>query len=268
MQKKLIVVSLATALSLPVTSFSQTAAPAAEPAVAAPASPFTGNFTLASEYLYRGIAQTGGKMAVQGGFDYAHPSGLYIGTWASNISWIGDANPTLNTSAPIEVDIYGGYKGSLPGDIGYDIGVLTYNYPGSRKPTGNAKPQTIEGYGAVTWKWFTLKYSVSTESLFGWTSPTGRKTSGSGYLDLTGTYDLGNGWGVVGHAGHQKVNHRGSASYDDWKVGVTKDVGVGTVALSLLGSNAKDSCSKGQDYCFNGYEAGKTRALLSFGKTF
>ena len=49
---------------------------------------------------------------------------------------------------------------------------------------------------------------------------------------------------------------------------MTKDVGIGTVALSLLGTNAKDSCRKGEDYCFNGYETGKTRALLSFGKTF
>ena len=271
MQKKLLVLSLASAILIPVASFAETAEPAAAaPAApaAAPASPFTGNFMLASEYLYRGIAQTGGKMAVQGGFDYAHPSGFYVGTWASNISWIGDANPGMNVSAPIEVDIYGGYKGTISGDLGYDVGVLTYNYPGSRKPSGNAKPQTTEVYGALTWKWLSAKYSVTTGSLFGWTSPTGEKTDGSGYFDVTATYDLGDGWGVVGHAGHQEVKHRDSASYDDWKVGVTKDVGIGTVAFSLLGTNAKGECSKGEDYCFNGYDAGKTRALLSFGKTF
>lgn len=107
-----------------------------EAAPAAPASPFTGNFTIASEYLYRGIAQTRGKPALQGGFDYAHPSGFYIGTWGSNISWINDA--VAGASASLELDIYGGYKGTA-GPLGYDVGVLTYNYPGTGKPGGAAR---------------------------------------------------------------------------------------------------------------------------------
>ncbi|MDO8932340.1 MAG: TorF family putative porin, partial [Rhodocyclaceae bacterium] len=56
-------------------------APLSALAADAPATPehsFTGNVTLASEYLYRGIAQTRGKPALQGGFDYAHASGLYV----------------------------------------------------------------------------------------------------------------------------------------------------------------------------------------------
>ena len=47
---------------------------------------FTSNVTLASEYIYRGIGQTNRKPAIQGGFDYAHSSGVYLGTWASNVS--------------------------------------------------------------------------------------------------------------------------------------------------------------------------------------
>lgn len=256
--RALVSVALAAAFLVPAASFAETAAPA---------SPFTGNFMLASEYLYRGIAQTNGKPAIQGGFDYAHPSGFYIGTWASSISWISDTVP--GASANIEIDVYGGYKGTISGDLGYDVGVLTYNYPGKNKPTGNAKPDTTEVYGAVTWKWLSVKYSLSTGSLFGWTTTDGKvgdKTSGSGYLDVTATYDLGGGLGVVAHAGHQKVKDRGTASYSDWKLGVTKDVGIGTVGLAVLGTNAKGK--PGEDYAFNGYDAGKSRALLTFGKTF
>lgn len=271
MRNKLVVLTLASAMLLPAASFAQTAEPAAAaPApAAAPASPFTGNFMLASEYLYRGIAQTNGKMAVQGGFDYAHPSGFYVGAWASNISWISDTFP--GASASIEVDVYGGYKGSITEDIGYDVGVLTYNYPGSRKPVGNAKPETVEVYGALTWKWLSVKYSHTTGSLFGWTTNEGNigdKTSGSGYLDGTGTFDLGNGTSVIAHVGHQKVKDRSSASYSDWKLGVTQDVGIGNLGLAVLGTNAKGNCAKGEDYCFNGYDAGKNRLLLTFGKTF
>ncbi|MEK7737008.1 MAG: TorF family putative porin [Pseudomonadota bacterium] len=93
---------VAGAFLLPQVGHAQTAAPAAAPA--AP-SPFVGNFTLASEYLYRGIAQTRGKPAIQGGFDYAHPSGFYVGTWGSNISWLTDAGAS---GASLELDIYGG----------------------------------------------------------------------------------------------------------------------------------------------------------------
>jgi uncharacterized protein (TIGR02001 family) len=278
MRKTIIAASIATAaFAVPNLAAAQATA------AAAPASPhtFTGNFTLASEYLYRGIAQTRGKPAVQGGFDYSHSSGFYVGTWASNISWLSDNPPLANgntTSAPIELDIYGGYKGTISGDLGFDVGLLTYNYPGSNKPTGAAKPDTTEIYGALTYKWLSLKYSSSTGSLFGWTKTIGGgKTTGSGYLDLTGTWDMGSGWGLSAHAGHQGVRGRSSASYSDWKVGVTKDLGFGTVGVAFSDTNAKDNCASGEDYCFGGagggggagpYSAGKGRMLVTFGKTF
>ncbi|MCX8016886.1 MAG: TorF family putative porin, partial [Rhodocyclaceae bacterium] len=187
MQKNLIALAIASAFAAPLASL------AAEPT---PEHSFTGNVTLASEYLYRGIAQTRGKPALQGGFDYAHKSGLYAGLWASNISWISDG--VAGASASLEIDVYGGYKGSITDDFGYDVGVLIYNYPGSGKPTGNAKPDTTELYGALSWKWLSLKYSHTTGSLFGWTKPDGSKTKGSGYLELNANYDMGDGWTLIG----------------------------------------------------------------------
>lgn len=263
---------------------------AAAPVLAAdaPASPhtFTGNVTLASEYIYRGIAQTRGKPAIQGGFDYAHASGFYAGVWGSSISWINDG--VAGASANVEMDVYGGYKGSITSDLGYDFGVLTYNYPGTGKTANGTilDQNTTELYGALSWKWLTLKYSQSTTALFGWAKAgtTLDKTTGSGYLELNAAYDMGNGWGVNGHVGHQKVKGYSDASYSDYKVGVTKDLGFGTVGLAYSGTNAKDSCgaivaAAGTDaanpYCYSKqagpldtYEAGKSRVVLTFGKTF
>ena len=68
---------------------------------AAPAPLFTANVALVTNYLYRGISQTGGKPAIQGGFDYAHSSGFYAGVWGSNISWIGDLVPTGTAGATV-----------------------------------------------------------------------------------------------------------------------------------------------------------------------
>ncbi|MFN5723012.1 MAG: TorF family putative porin, partial [Betaproteobacteria bacterium] len=48
------------------------------------ASPLTFNAAVFSEYRYRGIAQTNGKPALQGGFDYSHASGFDLGTRGSN----------------------------------------------------------------------------------------------------------------------------------------------------------------------------------------
>ena len=73
----------------------------------APEPEFTisGNFGLFSDYRFRGVSQTDKKPAAQGGFDLAHKSGIYVGTWTSNVSqWTA-------TGASQEIDLYGGFKG-------------------------------------------------------------------------------------------------------------------------------------------------------------
>ena len=235
-------------------------------------SPFSANVSIVSEYIYRGIAQSGGKPAIQGGFDYANPNGLYVGTWGSSISWLQDTGAA--SSAGMEWDIYGGYKGSFSGDFGYDVGLLHYYYPLRNLTAGFLSPDTTEIYGALSYKWLSLKYSRTVgTALFGW-AKTGStdKTTGSGYLDLSGNFDLGSGWGIGAHVGHQTVSGRSTASYSDWRLGVTKDVGFGTVGLTLSDTNAQDSCSTAQDYCFGPaggqYSAGKGTAVISFSKSF
>lgn len=246
-------------------------------AAADQASPITANVTLASQYIYRGIAQTRGKPAIQGGFDYTNPNGIYLGTWASNISWISDAssNATGAISAPIEIDVYGGYRGSITKDLGYDVGILTYNYPGTNIASGAANPDTVELHGALTYAWLTAKYSVTTgTSLFGWTKPDGSKTNGSGYFELDGSWDLGSGFGLTGHVGHQTVKGLGVASYTDWNVGVTKAMFGGTLGALYSDTNANGCGSASGAYCntllgsSNSYDLGKGAFVLSFSKSF
>lgn len=254
MKKNLLTLAVAGALASPLF------ANAAEPT---PEHSFTGNFTIASEYMYRGIAQTNRKPALQGGFDYAHSSGLYAGVWGSNISWLSDLG---GISSSIELDVYGGYKGSV-GDFSYDLGVLTYNYPGSY-PTGFVDADTTEVYASLGWQWLSAKYShVTSSHIFGWVGTGGEKTRGSGYLELNATFDLGDGWGVTGHVGRQKIKHFSDASYTDWKIGVTKDVGFGVVGLAYVDTNAKGDAGEPYRNPFN-KDLGKARLLLTFGKTF
>jgi len=99
---------------------------------AAPAPAVVANVALVSNYLYRGISQTGAEPAIQGGFDYAHSSGFYAGVWGSSISWIGDGG--LAANAGLELDTYLGFKNSFATDFSYDVGFLRYNYPGQYVP--------------------------------------------------------------------------------------------------------------------------------------
>ena len=235
------------------TALAQTAAPAAEPAKAEPDWTFTSNIGLYSQYVFRGISQTDEKPAVQGGFDLGHKSGFYVGTWASNVSWISDSAPGV--SASMEWDFYGGYKGSLPADFGYDLGVLYYYYPGTY-PSGFTKPDTTELYGALSWKWLSLKYSWSANNkTFG--VPDSR---GSSYLDLTASYDVvdkvNDAIGKVtlfGHLGHQWYSGNQASfsnsvyNYGDWKVGASTEVYGVTVGIYGTGTNAQDQ------YYTNGY---------------
>ncbi len=270
-KKTVAALALLAAASVP--ALAQTAAPAAP---AAPASPhtFTGNVTLASDYIFRGISQTQHNPAIQGGFDYSHSSGLYLGTWASNVSWVQDGG--FKTGSSMEWDFYGGYK--LPmGDFTLDLGALQYYYPG--KGTGIATlPNTnsTELYVGLSWKFLTLKYNHTvSKNLFGWyNATTNKSTEGSGYWDLSANYDVGSGWGVQGHVGHQTIKHFGAASYTDWKLGVTKDLGFGTVGLAYTGTDSKGKCTPVQQaYCFGtvgagAKDVGDDRLVLTFSKTF
>ena len=225
---------------------------------------FTGNLNLVSEYRYRGISQTNNKPAVQGGFDYAHASGVYVGTWLTNVSWLSDGGAgTVSNS--LEWDIYGGYKGAV-GDFGYDVGLLYYYYPG-KYPAGFNSPDTLEAYIAGSYKTVTLKYSHALTDLFGFID-----SKGAGYLDLSATYDLGNGFGLVGHYGYQMVpstngRSRSDCSYGDWKVGVTTEVVGMTVGLSYIGTGAKGDAGQCYRNAFN-RDLGKGNVVLSVGKTF
>lgn len=183
----------------------------------------TGNVGFFSEYIFRGLKQTDGKPALQGGFDYAHSSGLYAGTWASNVSWLNDSpGVTGYTGSSLEWDFYGGYKGSV-GDFGYDVGLLAYVYPGRVAP-GFTEADTLEGYGAVSWKWLTAKLSVSLgDETFGVAN-----SDGTYYLDLTANFPVTEKLALQAHYGMQEfkgsnagVENDTNASYKDWKLGVT-----------------------------------------------
>ncbi len=212
----------------------EVAVPAAAPA-AAPVPDYTlaFNIGLFSDYRYRGISQTRLDPAVQGGIDLTLKNGLYLGTWASNINWIKDAGAT---DGRVELDLYGGYKGEIVKDLTFDVGYLRYQYVNNTlgNVPGFANANTDELYGALTYGIFTAKYSNSLSNLFG--TPNSKN---SGYLDLSANVDLGNGWSVVPHVGHQTIKNNGAFSYMDYAVTLGKDFGNGfSASAAVIGTDA------------------------------
>lgn len=286
MNKTIVAVSLAAAaLAVP----SLAAAQAAAAPAAAPASPhtFTGNVGLYSDYRFRGISQTFKQPAIQGGFDYSHASGWYAGNWNSSIN-TGAGFP----GGSIEMDFYGGWKKTW-GDWGLDLGAIYYYYPGTDATAANfpANPKNgkthtggvnnTELYIGGSWKWLSLKYYHSVSDYF--SLPDTKK---SHYLDLSGTYDLGNGWGIVGHIGSFKLKNwdagarNTKANYTDWKIGVTKDFSGWVLAASYIDTSGKGSCTAvatlTEFYCFGNSASGATKTkdassgtvVFSVSKTF
>jgi uncharacterized protein (TIGR02001 family) len=211
------------ALALSSVTFAQTKPP--EPDMTT-----TYNIGAVTEYRYRGISQSGKKLAVQGGADVAFKSGAYVGVWASNINWIKDSGPGLK--GPVEVDIYGGYKGAINDTVSYDVGGLQYWYVNNNYSKLGSNANTTELYGALTAGPVTAKYSHSLTDLFGSVN-----SKGSGYLDLSATFDLGNGFSVVPHIGRQVVKR--AFNYTDYSVALNKDIDGLVLSATVLGTNIK-----------------------------
>lgn len=208
------------------------------------------NVGAVTDYRYRGLSQSRLRPALQGGADFSHKSGFYVGTWASTIKWIKDAGG----DADVEVDIYGGYKTTL-GAFGVDVGVLRYLYPGSDLAVN---PDTTEVYAAGTWGPATLKYSHAVTNLFGFAD-----SKNSYYVDLSATFDTGY-WGLslTPHVGYQKVKNNSAASYTDWSLTLSKEFMPGLVGSLAYVSTDIDVPMP------NGRNAGKSGAVLGVKYSF
>lgn len=205
-------------------------------------SPLSFNVSVTSDYRYRGISQTRLKPALQGGLDYALPGGFYVGAWGSTIKWIKD----WDVKGSVELDLYGGYKGEIIKDVGFDVGLLHYAYLGNKLADAGGggifkNADTTEVYGGVTYGPATLKVSYSVGNLFGnFDFANDKKTSGSLYTDLSATFDVA-GFSVTPHIGHQKVAKLSVASYTDYSLTVSKELVKGlSLSVALVGTDADD----------------------------
>lgn len=194
------------------------------------------NIGATSNYVWRGVTQTDDRAAISGGIDYAHDSGFYLGTWASNVDY-GD-----DTTA--EVDLYGGFANEV-GALGYDFGVIYYGYPG-----GDDLDFT-ELYGSLSFGPATLglAYTIDKED--------GGAEDGDIYYHLSVSADIAPSWSIGGTVGYYDFEE--SDEYTHGQIDITRSAGdFGDFTLSV--SVADDDDDLGID--------GDPKVFVSWGKSF
>jgi uncharacterized protein (TIGR02001 family) len=216
------------------------------------------NIGAVSDYRYRGISQTRLRPAVQGGLDWSHGSGFYLGAWASSIQWIKDAGG----KADAEIDLYGGWKGEVTKGLTLDVGLLAYQYPGHKVAVS---PNTTEVYGALSFGPATVKYSHSTTNLFGFAN-----SKNSSYLDLSASFTPMEGLTLTPHLGYQKVAKNGDFSYTDYSLTASWEIAKGlAISGALVGTSTKSiNGTKAYASPKNGKDLGKGGVVLGVKYTF
>jgi len=207
------------------------------------------NFSLVSDYRFRGISQTDKKPGIQGGFDYSHASGFYVGNWNASVT-----TDSYNGGAGLEMDFYAGFKPTYK-DFTFDIGVLQYNYPGAKIAGSGQRYDTTELYAGVEYGPVSFKtwYGISND----WFGSDDAK--GSLYYELNGSYPLSDKLSLVAHVGYQDVNDTSDADYWDYKLGVEYSWRQLTFGAAVVGVEDDDD--------FYG-RYGDTTVVLSVGASF
>jgi len=220
----------------------------------------TASATVASNYIFRGLSQTNQQPALQAGLDYAGSGGWYLGAWGSNISWLADGSTsTAPISSSLEMDAYAGFRHTLGRGIGVDMGVYTYYYPGNY-PQGFTSPNTTEGYVGVSAWGLSLKYSRAFSNLFGFTG-----SKNSNYWELSYSRIVSGTWTAAAHVGHQRVENNPGASYSDWNINISDDLGHGfSTSLGYYDSNASRAVYTNA----LGHYLGRATLLATLNKSF
>lgn len=184
------------------------------------------NIGAVSNYLWRGLSQTDGQAAIQGGLDYAHDSGFYAGTWVSNIDWgAGD-----DTS--YEWDLYAGFGGSITDDLSYDLGIVYYAYPDSRDV------DFAELAASASWKWFSAGVAYTfygqADDADGVADDEALYIEGDLYYHVGADFSLPYDLGLSLYAGYTDFEYDiGGVDYAHWGASISRDAGeFGTFSLN------------------------------------
>ncbi len=213
------------------------------------------NVTLATDYRYRGISQSNEQVAVQGGFDWFHESGAYIGTWASNVDFF-PTDSAFDDGASVEFDVWAGYTGGVGEKLTYDATLYYYQYPGDDIDQNFAEI----GLG-LNYEGFRLAYWYADSYL--------NLEKNNQYVEINYTADLPHNVVFKIHAGasfgevYDDPMTLSLDEYADYSLGFLKNIGGVDVEIAYL-----DTTIDGNYEVSSGHLANQDTLLLSVSKYF
>jgi uncharacterized protein (TIGR02001 family) len=159
-------------------------------------SPLTYNLGLSTDYVFRGVSQTGGDPQVFAGADYEQ-NGLYAGAWTSNVDF--------GEGEELELDLYGGWKPEALG-FTFDVGALFYAFPASDTGYVEAKAAATRTLGPI-----------EAGGAFFWAPDTKGRVGEGLYYEASAAMALGSRLTLSGVLGRQEDDETGA--YNTWNVG-------------------------------------------------
>ena len=228
------------------------AAPAAAQEEAAGPITVSGSVALVSDYRFRGVSMTDKEMAIQGGIEVGHESGLYVGTWASNLAGWGTF-----AGANMELDIYGGFATEITPGVTADVGLTWYMFPGGLDNTDFAEAYLkVSGDIGPASMQVGVAYAPKQQALGPWYSDAltydnpGAKHDNL-YLWLDGSVAIPDtGLSLSAHIGYSNGNPglgpwgtspAPTGEYVDWKIGADYALGPVTLGVAYIDTDLTKS---------------------------
>lgn len=185
----------------------------------------TGEISVTNDYRFRGVSQTAGDFAVQGGINYSADNGFFAGVWGSNVD-------DESYDSDVEVDLYVGYWGVLGEDeeFEYDVTLTYYTYPGQDESSKYLEA-TVGFYfaGFHFAQWYTNDYANADVSLH--------------YSELNYSYEITENWSLDAHVGYSYGDGADldwGEDYIDYSIGVSTELaGVG-LSLAWVDTSLSD----------------------------
>jgi uncharacterized protein (TIGR02001 family) len=184
-----------------------------------------GSLGVVTDYLSRGISQTRGSPAIQGGLHARLPAGWVIGAWSSMVK----LNP--GHGATLEVDLHAGHLWALNDDWSSKLAVTHYMYP-------NDTRQVRYDYDELS---ASLSYRSRIIATATWSPNTSRYSNGyvasrrnAASYELAMLQPLSGSWSLAAGAGYYDLTDLFGEGYWYWNVGFTYSLGNVQLDLSHI----------------------------------
>ena len=222
----------------------------------------TGNLGLTSDYRFRGVSQSQNAPAVQGGVDYAHSSGFYVGNWNSSVS-----SQLYTNGSGVESDLYAGWKKEIYKGLTLDVGSYNYFYPRATTTAATGSNfDTYEGFVGLGYGPVSVKYNRTLgNGYFGTANARGSEYYQADLVQPL-TY-ISKNLSLLAHVGRTEVANSSNLNYNDFNVGVGYDLKGWALAAKYYTNTSEGSGFQSAN-TINGQKLYKNAAVLSVTKSF